>query len=66
LDQATQELNKSNVDPEYSRLCTELYDLITMVKNDMSEWYENIHKYICRIAIDNAVGDVGVHILTFV
>jgi hypothetical protein len=66
LDQATQELNKPNVDPEYSRLCTELYDLITMVKNDMSEWYENIHKYICRIAIDNAVGDVGVHILTFV
>jgi len=66
LDQATQELNKPDTDPEYSRICTELYDLITMVKSDMSEWYENIDKYICRIAIDNAVGDVGVHILTFV
>jgi hypothetical protein len=66
LDQATQELNKSNVDPEYSRVCTELYDLITMVKSDMCEWYENVDKCIYRIANDKALNDVRHHILSFV
>ena len=66
LDQATQELNKSNVDPEYSRVCKELYDLITMVKSDMREWYENVDKCIYRIANDKALNDVRHHILSFV
>lgn len=66
LNQATQELNKPDTDLEYSRICTELYDLITMVKSDMSEWYENVDKCVYRIANDNAVCDVGVHILSFV
>ena len=66
LDQATQELNKTNVDPEYSKLCTELYKLITSVISDMSEWYENVDKCIYRIANDKVVSDVRHHILSFV
>lgn len=66
LNQATQELNKPDTDPEYSRLCTELYDLIGVVKSDMSEWYENVDKCIYRIANDKVVNDVRHHILSFV
>lgn len=66
LDQTTQELNKPDTDPEYSRVCTELYDLITMVKSDMSEWYKNVYKCIYRIANDNIVNDARHDILSFV
>jgi hypothetical protein len=66
LDQATRELNKPDTDPEYSRLCTELYDLIVMVKSNMSEWYKNAHRCVYRIANDKVVSDVRHHILSFV
>ena len=65
LDQLIEELNKSDIDPEYSRLCTELYDLIAMVKSNMSEWYKNAHRCVYRIANDKVVLDVRHHILSF-
>ena len=66
LNQTTQELNKPDIYPEYSRLCTELRDLIIVVKRDMSEWYKNVDKCIYRIANDNVVSDIRHHILSFV
>ena len=66
LDQATQEMNKPHIDPEYLMLCKELYSLITIVISDMSEWHENVDKCIYRIANDKAINDVRHHILSFV
>ncbi len=66
LDQTTVELNKPYTDQEYSRLCTELYVLIVMVKSNMSEWYINAHRCVYRIANDKVVSDVRHQILSFV
>jgi len=66
LDETIQEMNKTNVDPEYLTSCKELNALITSVMNDMREWYENVDKCIYRIANDKVVNDVRHHILSFV
>lgn len=66
LNRVTDEMNKIRFDPLYSRLCKELYELITMVKSNMIEWYENVDKCIYSIANNMLVKDIRHHIISFV
>lgn len=60
-------LNGVDVDHEYFARCRDLKTLVVKVQTDMHEWYENVDKYVDKIAKNNiGVSDVSQNILCFV
>ena len=60
-------LNGTTVDHDYFTRCRELKNLVTKVQKDMRDWYDNVHKYVDKIA-ENNIGlyDISQNILNYV